>query len=84
MVVVIEPSENRSAIAKPPVKKLDAEMAGKISDERKCRRNGRFMPHSIKGSPSTQESATKLDEDARLSIMKKFGTKWRRLTSTTT
>ncbi|KAF2813944.1 uncharacterized protein BDZ99DRAFT_516573 [Mytilinidion resinicola] len=35
MVVVKSPSENRLAMAKPPPKKLDPQVAGKVNAERK-------------------------------------------------
>jgi hypothetical protein len=40
MAVVIKPSENRLAMAKPPPKKLESHEAGLISDARKRGRTG--------------------------------------------
>jgi hypothetical protein len=39
MAVVIKPTENRLAMAKPPPDKLDKGTAGKINEERKKRYN---------------------------------------------
>ncbi|KAF1917475.1 hypothetical protein BDU57DRAFT_513758 [Ampelomyces quisqualis] len=43
MAVVIETPENRLAMAKPPPKKLDAQEAGKISEERRNNRPGECL-----------------------------------------
>jgi hypothetical protein len=78
MAVVIEPSENRAAMAKPPPKKLDAQIAGKISKEEEKEWSSKFSHNSfVTILPTICYLETDRHPFLSMASVKKLGRLWR-------
>lgn len=78
MAVVIQPTENRLAMAKPPPKKLDEREASRISEGRKQGWNSEWT-HNFWGHCGAYFVVITIDGNGFFSIasVKKLGRRWR-------